>query len=329
MKVGVIGTGAMGRNHARLYSKLGVLEGVFDLNGDSANGIAAQYRVERFESIEDALKKVDAVSICTPTSAHAEAATKAIESGVAVLVEKPFTGDINAAKMICDLAEKEGVTLGVGMVERFNPVVAEARRRLENDDFGNLVTISSRRVSSFPERIRDVGVIMDLGIHDVDALTYMCGSRVESVFTVGGKFNGSAFEDHATIIMKMADGKEAIAEVNWLTPMKVRKVYMTCSKAYVQLDYMEQMISTSSSTYVGDGRDNLYESPWEFDYRETFLRKEEPLKRELENFIASVKGEGQPMVTGRQALDNLAVCQAALLSMAENRQIDLRVDFCD
>lgn len=329
MRVGVIGTGAMGRNHARLYSKLGVLEGVFDLNGESADEIASQYGVERFKSVDDTLSKVDAVSICTPTSTHAEAARMAIDAGLSLLVEKPFTGDVNEAKRICELAEKEGVTLAVGMVERFNPVVEEARRKLDRGDFGDMVTISSRRVSSFPDRIRDVGVIMDLGIHDVDALTYMCNSRVESVFTIGGKFNGSGFEDHATIIMKMADGKEAIAEVNWLTPMKVRKVYMTCSKTYVQLDYMEQMISTSSSKYVGDGKDNLYESPWEFDYREIYLRKEEPLKRELENFIASVKGESKPMVTGRQALNNLAVCQAALRSMAENRQIDLRIDFCD
>lgn len=322
MKVGVIGTGSMGKNHARLYAKMGLLEGIFDLDYASAAETSEMYGVENYREIERLLRNVDAVSICTPTSTHAEMAEKAINSGLGVLVEKPFTGDVSAAERICRLAETEGAVLGVGMVERFNPVVEEAKNRLERGDYGELITISSRRVSSFPQRIRDVGVIMDLGIHDIDALSYICGSKAKSVFTVGGRFNGSAFEDHATIIMKMEDGKDALVEVNWLTPMKVRKVYLTCSKSYAQLDYMDQMMSISSSTYIGDG-DNLYQSPWEFDYRETYLKKEEPLKLELENFISSVKGSSEPLVTGRQALQNLTVCKSAIKSLCENRQVDV------
>lgn len=323
MKVGVIGTGSMGRNHCRILAEMGVLGGVFDLNSESADEIAARHHVERYASMDDLMRDMDAVSICTPTVTHQETALKAISAGLDLLVEKPFTGKVALAEEVCDAAEKEGVVLAAGMVERFNPVVREAKRRLDAGDFGDLITISSRRVSSFPQRIRDVGVILDLGVHDVDALSYICGSRAESVFASGGGFNGSEFEDHATVIMKMADGTEALVEVNWLTPMKVRNVYMTCSKLYAKLDYMAQMISTSSSRYVGQKDESSFESPWEFDYREMFLKKEEPLRLELQNFIDSCKGVDEVLVSGRDVVDDLKVCDCALRSLLEGRRIDV------
>ena len=312
----------MGRNHARIYSEMGVLGGVFDLNSIAAKSIAERYGSEHYSELNELFNNVDVVSISTPTVTHYEITSLAIEKGVSVLIEKPFTGSVVMAQELTQKAEDEGVTLTVGMVERHNPVVNEARNCLERGDFGDLITISSRRVSSFPERIRDVGVVMDLGIHDIDALSFISNSRVKSVFAHGGRYNGSQFEDHANIMMLMENGTEAFVEVNWLTPMKVRNVYMTCSKTYAKLDYMSQMISTSASRYVGDS-ENDYRSPWEFEYSERFLKKEEPLKRELSNFIESSKGNEKPLVTGWEVVEDLKVCEAVLRSIAEMSRIDI------
>ncbi|MDI3483306.1 MAG: UDP-N-acetylglucosamine 3-dehydrogenase [Candidatus Methanomethylophilaceae archaeon] len=323
MRMGVIGTGSMGKNHARIYAEMGVLAGIYDVNDKAAKEIADKYGIEHHNSVESLLKAVDGVSISTPTNTHHEMALKSISYGTNLLIEKPFTGDVNAAAEICELAEKESLVLSAGMVERFNPVVSEAKKQLDNGRFGELITISSRRVSSMPYRIRDVGVILDLGIHDVDALVYLAGSKAKSVYCVGGSFNGNTFEDHASIVMVLENGKSAHVEVNWLTPMKVRSVYMTCSKMYATIDYMSQMISTSTSRFVGNADAPGFESPWEFDSRETFLSKEEPLKRELENFMASIKGEARALVSGWDAVEDLKVCHAALRSMRENRVIEI------
>ena len=196
-KVGVIGVGSMGQNHARIYSELGNLVGVYDAFPESAQRVAKRLGTTPYASVEELLAKVDAVSICTPTTTHFEVAQKAIELGKAALVEKPFTGEEDLARKLCELAEEHKVTLASGFVERFNPVVHVTKKALSSGRFGKLVSMGSRRVSSFPSRIRDVGVIKDLAIHDVDVIRYLTGLEVRSIYALGGKMNGLQFEDHA------------------------------------------------------------------------------------------------------------------------------------
>lgn len=324
MKVGVIGTGSMGLNHVRVYSDLGVLAGITDVNAESGHSVSKRFSTEFYEDAERLMKNVDAVSISTPTFTHYEMVDLAIKNGVDVLVEKPFTGKTELAEELCMKAEKEDVLLAVGMVERHNPVVATVKERLKKEEYGKLIAFSSRRVSSMPERIRDVGVIMDLGIHDVDVFNYLCGSPVKFVYAIGGSANGNGFEDHANVIMEAENGIKGIVEVNWLTPMKVRSVSLTCSKVFAEFDYMDQSVSTSSSRFSNPNDSSFcYGSPWEFDHRRFSVRKEEPLRRELQDFLDSSQSNGRPLVSGQDVLNDLQICMAALKSIKERKMVSL------
>jgi UDP-N-acetylglucosamine 3-dehydrogenase len=322
--VGVIGTGSMGQNHARIYSEMGCLAGVFDVDAEAAGRISKRFGVSPYTNMDALIQEVDAVSVCTPTQYHYDAAAKAIEQGRSALVEKPFTGEVESARKLCELAESRGVTIASGFVERFNPVVAATRDALASGRFGKVVSIASRRVSSYPFRIRDVGVIMDLAIHDVDVLRYLTGERIESVYALGGRMANDRFEDHATLLLQTAGGPTGMVEVNWLTPMKVRKVSITCSDGYAVMDYMDQSLQFSTSRMDHVDTSNMASMPIELDTHQVYVRKEEPLKRELESFVRAAESGGRSECDGWNALQNVSICAAALESMRDGRRVEVR-----
>ncbi len=323
LKVGVVGVGSMGQNHARIYSEMGCLTGVFDIFNDAAVKIAKRFNVPAYGSVDELIDNVDALSVCTITSEHYDIGVKAIEAGKHVLIEKPFTGDVAKAEELCELAEERGTVLASGFVERCNPAVTAAKESLAAGRFGDLVTISSRRVSSFPSRIRDVGVIMDLAVHDVDVMRHITEREIVSVYALGGKKGNPQFEDFANLLMELDDGSIGNVEVNWLTPMKVRKLSLTCSKGYVQLDYIDQSLEYSTSRYAELDLSNMSQVPMELDVHHIMLKKDEPLKVELERFLSAAEGRSGPGATGRDAVANLKVCDAALRSLVEGRREDI------
>jgi UDP-N-acetylglucosamine 3-dehydrogenase len=323
LRVGVIGVGSMGQNHVRVYSEIAELIGVHDAMNDQSRKVAQRFNVGSFDNLDDLLEKVDAVSLCATTSAHFEMAKRVIAKGISLLVEKPFTGDSAKAEELTRLAEREGVTLAAGFIERFNPVVEVTKEAVGKGRFGKVVSVASRRVSSFPARIRDVGVIMDLGIHDIDVIRYMTGAEPVSVYALGGKFQNPNFEDYANLLLEMDDGSVAFVEVNWLTPMKVRKVSLTCSEGFAQLDYTDQSLEFSSSTFSNMDPGDMFRLPLEFDVRRVSVKKEEPLKNELESFLAATEGHGRPGVDGRDAVRNLRVCEAAQESLRTGAKVSV------
>ncbi|HVO77385.1 MAG TPA: Gfo/Idh/MocA family oxidoreductase [Methanomassiliicoccales archaeon] len=323
LKVGVIGVGSMGQNHARIYSEIAQLEGVYDLDAVQSKKVAARLGTKSFGSVKELLEKVDAVSVCTITSTHCDVANEVIKAGKDLIVEKPFTGASKNAKALCQAADKAGVILAAGFVERHNPVVGVARDALKAGRFGKPISFASRRVSSFPARIRDVGVIMDLGIHDIDVLRHITSDEAKSVFALGGKFNNPSFEDHASILVEMGSGIEAYLEVNWLTPMKVRKVSLTCSGGFVQVDYIDQSIEFSSSITKEFDQADAFRVPLEQDVRRICVRKEEPLKKELVDFLDASESDRRPLASGEDAVADLRICEAALASLKENSRVTL------
>ncbi|MEI6796574.1 MAG: Gfo/Idh/MocA family oxidoreductase, partial [Methanomassiliicoccales archaeon] len=182
---------------------------------------------------------------------------------------------------------------------------------------------STRRVSSYPARIRDVGVVMDLGIHDVDVMRHVTGSEVTSVYALGGRCSNPDFEDHANLLLSMDSGAVGFLEVNWLTPMKVRKMSLTCSKSFVQIDYTDQSMEVSSSTLKDVDAADMFHIPLELDIRKVAVRKEEPLKRELQDFLHAAEKGGRPNAGAEDAIANLRVCNAALVSMASGTVVHL------
>lgn len=315
MRVGVIGVGSMGKNHVRVYSEIAELVGVTDVMQDSSRSVAKNFGVRSFDSPLELLKEVDAVSICTPTSEHHQIAKLAIGQGVSLLVEKPFTGNSATAAELVEAADKAHLTLASGFIERCNPIVDNLKRMVVAKRFGDVISIASRRVSSFPSRIRDVGVIMDLGIHDVDVLRYVKGSDIRSVYALGGSYNGKATEDYANLLLDFEDGGVGFIEVNWLTPMKVRRLSLTCSEAFVEADYIDQSMDISSSSIRDLDPGNLFNIALELDSHHLSVKKEEPLKVELQKFLAAVEAGKEAPISGRDAVVNLKVCEAALRSL--------------
>jgi UDP-N-acetylglucosamine 3-dehydrogenase len=270
---------------------------------------------------------VDAVTIATPTETHFDIGMAAINAGKHVLMEKPFTSKIEQGEKLIQAAKEQNVILAVGQIERYNPVVRFTKDMLTSDKFGQLISLSSRRVSSFPARIKDVGVILDLGIHDVDVMRYLVGLEIKSVYCLAGITNvdsNNKFEDHANILLEFNDGNNVIPafiEVNWMTPMKVRKVSLTCSKNFVEFDYITQSLEISSSTIIDYDISNLYYLPQKYDIRKISIKPEEPLRNEHEDFLNAINASGKPLVTGEEGLETLRIAHAAVESYRGNKKI--------
>lgn len=323
-RVGVIGVGSMGRNHARVFSEMAQLVGVADKDSDTGKRVANGFGGEWFQDYRDLLKQdINAVSVATPTDLHYQVAKDAIESGVHVLVEKPMCSTIEESEKLIDLAESSGLTLAIGHIERHNPVVDFAKKGIVDGRYGDLITISARRVSSLPSRIRDVGVILDLGIHDIDVMRYLVGSEVASVFASGGRIKHESFEDYANIMLSFKNGASGFVEANWLTPMKVRKLALTCLKSFVEIDYITQSVKISSSTYGRLDSFNLYRIPLEFDTRTISLEKREPLWNELKDFLDAIQKKRDPLISGRDGLKTMQVVMAAIESQKTGKRTDL------
>ena len=215
VNVAVLGCGFWGTNQVRVFSELNAcnLVAVSDINADNARAISEKYHVDMYIDPSQLLerKDVDFVSICTPTITHAKLALEAIGMGKHVLVEKPMTNTVEEAEEVIRKASSQNVRVMVGFIERFNPAVRKAKEIMEKGDIGKVVLASARRVSRWPERIGDVGVIKDLAIHDIDLICHLFGNEVTQVYAIAGSL-AHRFEDYANITLSFKDGKSASIE---------------------------------------------------------------------------------------------------------------------
>jgi UDP-N-acetylglucosamine 3-dehydrogenase len=308
--------GSMGQNHARILSEMGILGGLTDTVPSVAKSAGKRFSVKYFINYHDMLQRdFDAVVIATPTSTHMKIASAAIGGGKHVLLEKPMTGSSADLRALSALAKRRKTVLAGGFTERHNPVVEFAKRSIQSKAYGDLITAATRRVSSMPTRVGDVGVVMDLGVHDIDVLQYVVAKRPRSVYALGGISRGTKHEDHANILIEFEGDETGFVEVNWLTPMKVRRLALTCSKNFVEVDYIDQSALVCSSFLGPFESNNLYSVPMELEMRRISPKKDEPLKRELRNFIESIDKGTPPLVTSESATTTLKIAEAALRSM--------------
>lgn len=326
-RIAVVGAGVMGRNHARVVRDVvdASLVAVVDADPAAAKAVALQHRVEA-RTLDEVLRDsaVDALVVATPTSTHHDVASRALAAGKHVLVEKPLASSAKEAADLVQRAKQAGRTLAVGHVERHNPAVRYAHEALRRGEFGQLITLTARRVSNFPGRIRDVGVILDLGVHDIDVVRYLVGQDPVSVAADAGTFTpGLEVEDHAAILLAFPGGVTGVVEVNWLTPMKVRRLALTASEQYVEVDYMAQALKLSTSRLTGTNEGNLFQLPLELSERSVTLRRQEPLKLELEDFVAAATTGRPPLVTGADGLVVLQIAQAAVEAARGRKTVKL------
>ncbi len=324
LRVGVIGVGSMGQNHLRVYQELAEIVGFADVDDAKRKSLSSRFRIPGFANYEDLLQeRPDAVSIASPTETHYRVAKKCLEAGVHVLVEKPICTTIEETEDLIRYADSQGLVIAAGHIERHNPVVAFAKRAVADGQWGDLITVSARRVSSFPDRVKDIGVILDLGIHEVDIERFLVGESVETVFARSGRHRHAQFEDYASILLGFEGGTTGVVEVNWLTPMKVRKLALTCSKNFVEMDYTSQSLIVSSSSFLEYDPANLYHVPLEYHVNEVRLQRQEPLRLELIDFIEAVRTGRRPLVTGEDALEVLRILDAAVRSCREGKPFRL------
>lgn len=310
LNAAVVGCGSWGRNHARVYSELPNvnLVAVADTAPATAKEVAEKYRAKPYTEparlLED--QEIQLVSICTPTITHAAIALQAIECGKHVLVEKPMTDTVQEAKTLINAAKKQGVHLTVGFVERFNPAVQEACRRIAADEIGDVILAHTRRLSQRPLRIGDVGVIKDLAIHDIDVASALFNEEPRTVYATAGSI-AHQFEDYANINIGYPGNRTAFIETNWLTPKKVRQLNITGTRGIITVDYITQELA------VEDNR----------QLTQPHIPYQEPLYLELRAFAESIINDTPPPVTGEDGLKALKICEAALESAKTGKPVIL------
>jgi len=310
--VAVIGTGFWGKNHARVYKELEStnLVAICDVNAERAKAIANQYGVKAYTSSSRMLQneEVEAVSVCTWSTMLAKEALKALHAGKHVLVEKPMATNTKQAEGLLKTADENGLHLTVGFLMRFIPGLQNIREAVASKKIGDLVSASAKRVSQWPERIGDVGVVKDTAIHDIDIMRYVSGQDAISVYAKTGNMRHRQFEDYAQIMMAYEGGGSAFIESNWLTPYKTRTLTVTGTDAIMRLDYITQEL------WIENAKETL----------QPRLPFQEPLRMELQHFADCILEKKKPLVSGVDGLKALEIAMAALESSAKNKAIKIK-----
>jgi len=311
VRMGVIGVGMMGSNHARVYHELEETElvAVCDVDESRARKVAKRYGANWYTDHTKMLREedLDGVSVCVPTKYHADVAVDALEAGVHVLVEKPIADTVENALRIIEAAEDHGLKLAVGHIERYNPSVIKAKEVISRGDVGDIVVMSAKRVGPYPPRIRDVGVIVDLAVHDIDVMMYLTESDVVEVYAAAGSAIVRTREDYAEIMLKFDGDPTGLIEVNWLTPYKERRLEVTGREAILEVQYIDQELRMMDEEGV----------------KVFNIEREEPLKLELKDFAEAIMEDREPGVDGATGLKVLKTAIAALESVERNEPVSL------
>jgi predicted dehydrogenase len=325
MKVGVIGTGSMGRNHVRVYSDIPDVELVAIADPDEKNvkSLAHKYHTKAYTDYKEMLKEdLDAVTSAVPTSFHTKVALDVFKKGIHVLLEKPIAANENEADEIINGAKEHGVVLTIGHIERFNPAVIELKKRMEKGELGKIHRIGIERLGPFPARIRDVGVVIDLAVHDLDILNYITESKIKRLYAETEKKIHTDHEDLLEANMKFKNGTLGMISINWLTPKKIRRVYVTGEKGMYLVDYLKQDL------YFYENREatKTYNNPAtviEGMMKKFYINKKEPLRAEIENFIDSITEGKKPLVSPEAGKEALSLAIKLIESGREHKVITL------
>ena len=286
LRVGVVGVGHIGTNHARIYSEIAPaadFTAVYDVDLSRANSIAKKYGVAATKSLGEFAELVDAASVATPTSSHHDIAIQLLEHGKHLLVEKPITENPQHATELAELAARNRLILQVGHVERFNPVLDALEARLTHPRF-----IEAHRLSPYPNRSTDIGVVLDLMIHDLEIILHLVRSPIQNIDAVGVPVLSKG-EDIANARIRFENGCVANVTSSRISPERMRKIRVFQEDAYLSLDYEKQ----SGEIYRREsGKITRDKVP---------IGREEPLKQQLVSFIECASTGREPRVSGFQA----------------------------
>ena len=291
LKIAVIGVGHLGSIHAKIYKESPNCEliGVCDNNPEHLQSLSANLGVPGYADYRELFGKVTAVSIAVPTIAHHKIAAEFLKNNISTLVEKPFTSTLKEAEDLIKIAAKNKLTLQVGHIERFNSAFAATQKIIKNPKF-----IECHRFSSFPHRSLDVGVVLDIMIHDIDIVLGLVNSPLKKIESVGVNVL-TKFEDIANARLTFKNGCIANLTASRVSDETMRKIRIFQEDTYISLDYKNAEASVYRKTGFQISKENLP------------IEKEQPLQKELESFISCVTNHTLPLVSGAVAKDALAV----------------------
>src|SRR5437762_123510 len=306
LRVGVVGAGVMGSNHARVFagSPNITLVGIVDPLPAHRTRAADLTSCRTFARLDELIAEdVDAVTVAAPTHLHHEIALACIARGIHVLVEKPIASSVEEGRDIVAAARRAGVTLMVGHVERFNPAVAAIKQAISDED---ILSIAITRVGPFPPRMSNVGVVIDLAVHDIDLIRWFTESDIVEV-QPQLKSAVAEREDIALLQFRTASGVLAHINTNWLTPFKARNVTVATRNKYIMGDLLTRQV-TECFGFQPDGS---------YSMRHLSVGHAEPLRAELSGFVRAIREGLLPPVTGEEGVASLEVAMQCLASRTE------------
>lgn len=323
LKIAVIGVGSMGRNHARVFKELenAELVAVVDTNPELAESISRHYGCRGYTDHMQMLEETrpEAVTIAAPTAEHLALAVDSLQKQVHVLIEKPIAATLEQAVTIIETAARNNCHLMVGHIVRFNPAIRDLKRRLDDGELGRIYQVTCRRIGPFPERIRDVGVVIDLAPHDLDIMRYLIGSDPIRVYAETAQRIHTAHEDLLVGLLRFPGNITGGVEINWLSPSKIREILVLGEAGLFKVDDLTQDLYFYENSALGmppwHGLLNL-KGVSEGEMRRYPIQRQEPLKAELNSFIHAVLNNEPVPVSGE---DGMAALKLALALVESGR----------
>jgi UDP-N-acetylglucosamine 3-dehydrogenase len=326
-RIGLIGLGAMGRNHLRVLGELkdAELVAVCDLDPAAVSEASRGHQVAGYTSWMEMLahERLEAAIVAVPTRFHLEVGLAALELGLHILIEKPIAAGVGEGQQLIDAARRAKRVLAIGHIERFNPAVQELQRRLETGEIGRVFQVHARRQGPFPARIRDVGVVIDLATHDLDVMFQLVGSNLSRVFAETEQRIHTEHEDLLNAMLKFENGALGVLQVNWLTPTKIRELSVLGERGMFVANYLTQEL-TFNRNADAEPRVAARGTPKSVAEGEMVsypIAKAEPLRLELASFLDTVRSGGRPTVDGEAGLRALQMALALVASASEGRAI--------
>jgi UDP-N-acetylglucosamine 3-dehydrogenase len=325
LRAGLIGLGMMGRHHARVLGSLpGVdLVAVADPSGDAHNVAGGRPVVDSVEQLLE--HQIDYCMVAVPTVYHEQIGLALAEAGVHAIIEKPLAQDTASAERLATAFSERGLVGAVGHIERYNPALQQARARLEAGELGDVYQIQTRRQGPFPARIADVGVVKDLGTHDIDLTAWVAQQTYASVAARTAYKSGREHEDLVAVVGSLSNGTVTNHLVNWLSPLKERVTIITGERGAFVADTLTADLTFYANGEVQTTWDDImqFRGVTEGDVVRYAIAKPEPLRVEHENFRDAVLGKEADIVTMAQGLATVRVAEACIESARTGRTIDL------
>ncbi len=330
LKTAVIGVGSMGVNHARVNWEMPEAElvGVADFDEAKAQQIARKFGTNYYTDYRKLLDKErpDAVTLAVPTVHHHDISIEILKRGIPLLIEKPIAFSTEEAQNIINVAKKHNVKLTIGHIERFNPAIIALKSLISEGELGRIFQMDAHRQGPFPARIGDVGVIIDLAVHDLDIMRFVSQEEIVRVYAETEKHVHSKYEDLVAALLRLSDNSVGTLTINWLTPTKIREFIVTGERGLVRCDYLTQDLYYFENPVS-------HSSEWESlrvlkGVREgrmirQLVARKEPLRAEQEAFLNAILNNTPVAVSGEDGLRALELAKAVVQSGTEQRVIDM------